>query len=98
MFYHNGCEALSRVSLIKSICLQRREFDLIKIIRNILDKYHPRSPFDLIEINGGRFNHASADALTPLLSPAVETFGYLAMMYTALLLQIICVSINCCNK
>ena len=57
-----GCEALSRVSLIKSICLQRREFDLIKIIRNILDKYHPRSPFDLTEINGGGFNHASADA------------------------------------
>lgn len=47
VFYHNGCEALSRVSLIKSICLQRREFDLIKIIRNILDKYHPRSSFDL---------------------------------------------------
>lgn len=47
VFYHNGCEALSHVSLIKSICLQRREFDLIKIIRNILDKYHPRSSFDL---------------------------------------------------
>lgn len=76
MFYHNGCETLSRVSLIKSICLQRREFDLIKIIRNILDKYHPRSPFDLTEINGGGFNHASAAAiLDVLLRDAAEHYA-----------------------
>lgn len=86
MFYHNGCEALSRVSLIKSICLQRREFDLIKIIRNILDKYHPRSPFDLTEINGGGFNHASADATLES-----TTICYVAMTYTTLRFQVIIV-------
>lgn len=40
---------------------------MIKIIRNILDKYHPRSPFDLTEINGGGFNHTSAAAILDVL-------------------------------